>query len=96
LNLAILSRVPKNSGGAVAGLQQTMVRLGASLGLAGTVTVFAATAGDGETEELAVHGYASAFGLTVAIYVVALVVAVVTMRPSALADRVEDEFPATV
>jgi MFS family permease len=96
LNLAILSRVPKDSGGAVAGLQQTMVRLGASLGLAGTVTVFAATAGDGETEALAVHGYASAFGLTVAIYVVALVVALATLRPSAAEDRVEDEFPATV
>lgn len=95
LNLAILARVPKNSGGAVAGLQQTMVRLGASLGLAGTVTVFAATAGNGKTQALAVHGYASAFGLTVAIYVVALVVALVTLRPTAVADRVEDEHPAT-
>jgi MFS family permease len=91
LNLAILSRVPKNVGGAVAGLQQAMVRLGASLGLAGTVTVFTATAGAGETVRLVVHGYASAFGLTVAIYILALVIALVTIRPSGVAERVDDE-----
>ena len=91
LNLAILSRVPKNAGGAVAGLQQAMVRLGASLGLAGTVTVFTATAGAGETVALAVHGYASAFGLTVVVYLVALVVVLVALRPSGAEERA-DEF----
>ncbi|MFF0579685.1 MFS transporter [Streptosporangium saharense] len=86
LNLALLSRVPKDAGGAVAGLQQTMVRLGASLGLAGTVTVFTLVAGAGETAELAVRGYAGAFGLTVAFFALALVVALVTLRPSGIAD----------
>jgi MFS family permease len=90
LNLAILARVPRTAGGAVAGLQQTMVRLGGSLGLAGTVTVFAATAGTGQTVALAVHGYASAFGLVVAFYVVALVVALLTIRPSGVSERADD------
>jgi MFS family permease len=83
LNLTILSRVPQGAAGAVSGLQQVMLRLGASLGLAGTVTVFGATEGEGGTKALAVHGwYAGAFGLTAVFLVCALVVAAVTLRPA--------------
>jgi MFS family permease len=82
LTLAILSRVPKDVTGAAAGLQQAMLRIGASLGLAGTVTVFTATAGKGGTKLLETHGYASAFGMIAAIYIVALVIAILTVGRS--------------
>jgi MFS family permease len=94
----ILSRLRADEAGAASGLQQTMLRLGSSLGLAGTVTVFAATAAafvraraesatdSPEAQAALTHGIAGAFGLEAALVAVALIIALVVLRPERSAE----------
>ncbi|MFJ7201671.1 MULTISPECIES: MFS transporter [unclassified Streptomyces] len=91
LNSLILAGVPHGDSGAASGLQQSTMRIGASLGLAATVTMIstvgrAAPGEDGAStaraHEIMADGFGRAFALSSALIAVGLVIAVFLLRDS--------------
>jgi len=99
LNSIILTRVPPGDSGAASGLQQSTMRIGASLGLAAAVTMFGAAgraasteSGEGGAAALRAHevmadGFGRAFALSSGLIGLGLVIAVFVLRGDRPATR---------